>query len=92
MRGRAARLARQAHNLEVVGSNPTPASIILLSKLGYAKFSMTGQGMVPLTTPLSIPIKTWLRQDFDDGLGDFPLTTPFHFLSKLGFAKISMTG
>jgi hypothetical protein len=26
MRGRAARLARQAHNLEVVGSNPTPAS------------------------------------------------------------------
>ncbi len=26
LRGRAARLARQAHNLEVVGSNPTPAS------------------------------------------------------------------
>ncbi len=31
MRGRAARLARQAHNLEVVGSNPTPASIFLHS-------------------------------------------------------------
>jgi hypothetical protein len=36
VRGRAARLARQAHNLEVVGSNPTPASIFFRSKLELA--------------------------------------------------------
>ncbi len=41
MRGRAARLARQAHNLEVVGSNPTPASIFSLSELGKAKIPIT---------------------------------------------------
>ena len=34
MRGRAARLARQAHNLEVVGSNPTPASIFPAQRYG----------------------------------------------------------
>ncbi len=40
MRGRAARLARQAHNLEVVGSNPTPASI-------FSRYALLRRGFAP---------------------------------------------
>ena len=40
-RGGAVRLARQAHNLKVVGSNPTPATIPLFIYF-YSEYSSLG--------------------------------------------------
>ena len=90
-RGGAARLARKAHNLEVAGSNPAPATNLMTkSTIGYRILDYDGEVFKTLFHGLngSRKLKTgrWLKAErklVSDGTSNKRYESGFHILPSM---------